>query len=429
MTACHKLQNTPSKSLLAYANLTANTTFPVSNHQIRMSADVEAVMQAAADAAGGVLTSLGKRTNDGAGLEGESEPKSFRTEGPPQTSVPPITATTTIDTAPTTTVAAAVTTPATTTAPAVDEDDDDDEEAAEDLKGMDRPPMTKAREVRLDQNRKAARDSRRRKKVMIEELQRSVIFFSRANGTLKQQNDELSRLFMQAQNQAAAVDTTGALVQPAGEPSATGIAPAAAAAATQMVVKPEGEQASNSFQQAQAQAVATQAMFESQGFPAAAARAAAQTMNASAPSADPATVPAPAVSQSSLPPMQPGATMQAMANFQQAAAAAMQAAIQGMQGIPGVNMNQLAATPVGANPQQAYTDTMTALAMQQAAAAAAAGGQQQFVMQPGMHFMAHPMLAWQQQQQQAQQQQQTQQQPPPQILPQAAAAPEPPKQD
>lgn len=388
-----------------------------------MSADVEAVMQAAADAAGGVLTSLGKRTNDGAGIEGESEPKTFRTEGPPQTSVPPITVTiaptTTADTAPTTTVATAVTTPATT---AVD-NEDDDEEDAEDIKGIARPPMTKAREVRLDQNRKAARDSRRRKKVMIEELQRSVIFFSRANGTLKQQNDELSRLFMQAQNQAAAVDSTGTSVQP-GEQSAIASAPAAA---TQIVVKAEGEQASNSFQQAQAQAVATQAMFESQGFPAAAARAAAQTMNASAPSADPVTAAAPAISQPSLPPMQPGATMQAMANFQQAAAAAMQAAIQGMQGIPGVNMNQLAATPVGANPQQAYTDTMTALAMQQAAAAAAAGNQQ-FVMQPGMHFMAHPMLAWQQQQQQAQQQQ-AQQQPPPQILPQAAAAPEPPKQD
>lgn len=390
-----------------------------------MSADVEAVMQAAADAAGGVLTSLGKRTNDGLGLEGESEPKSFKTsEGPLLTSVPPITAT--IPPAPTTTdvaaAAAALTTPVTTTAATTTTlDEDDDVEAAEDFKDIDRPPMTKAREVRLDQNRKAARDSRRRKKVMIEELQRSVIFFSRANGTLKQQNDELSRLFMQAQNQAAAVDSTGTSVQPVVEQSQS--QPIASAASTQAVVKPESEQASNTFQQAQAQAVATQAMFESQGFPAAAARAAAQTMNASAPSVYPATTSAPAISQpSSLPQMQPGATMQAMANFQQAAAAAMQAAIQGMQGIPGVNMTQLAATPVGANPQQAYTDTMTALAMQQAAAATATGNPQ-FVMQPGMHFMAHPMLAWQQQQQQQAQQQQ-QQPPPP-----APVAPEQPKQD
>jgi predicted negative regulator of RcsB-dependent stress response len=55
--------------------------------------------------------------------------------------------------------------------------------------------------------------------------------------------------------------------------------------------------------------------------------------------------------------------------------------LKGMQGIPGVNMNQLSAAPAGTNAAQAYTDTMTALAMQQAAAAAAAG--QQFVMQPG----------------------------------------------
>jgi hypothetical protein len=68
--------------------------------------------------------------------------------------------------------------------------------------------------------------------------------------------------------------------------------------------------------------------------------------------------------------MQPGATMQAMANFQQAAAAAMQAAVQGMKGIPGVSVQTLAAPTVGAsNPQQAYNDTMTALAMQVTAAA------------------------------------------------------------
>ena len=69
--------------------------------------------------------------------------------------------------------------------------------------------------------------------------------------------------------------------------------------------------------------------------------------------------------------------MQAMASFQQAAAAAMQSAMQGMQGVPGVNMTALASPPVGSNPQTAYQDTMTAFAMQHAAsqAAAAAAGQ------------------------------------------------------
>jgi hypothetical protein len=76
----------------------------------------------------------------------------------------------------------------------------------------------------MDQNRKFARDSRLRQKVMIEELQRRIIFFSSANETLKQQNDELSRLFMEAQNQAAAVDITlgqpGELSKPSASASA-----------------------------------------------------------------------------------------------------------------------------------------------------------------------------------------------------------------
>jgi hypothetical protein len=260
-------------------------------------------------------------------------------------------------------------------APASESDD------ASDSKPIKRQGMSKAREIRLEQNRKAARESRRRKKVMIEELQRSVIFFSRANGTLKQQNDELARLLMQAQAQVSAIESQPNNGQQATAPNAHS--------------KQEGkqQQQQQGFQQAQAQAVATQAMYESQGYPAAAARAAAHTMNAgSQNSAQQAQAPAASASQQSLPPMQPGATMQAMANFQQAAAAAMQAAVQGMQGIPGMAMNTLAAAPAGSNPQQAYNDTMTALAMQQAAAAAA--GQQFF---QGNPFMGHPMMAWQNQ--------------------------------
>jgi len=125
-------------------------------------------------------------------------------------------------------------------------------------------------------------------------------------------------------------------------------------------------------------------MFETQGFPAQAARSAAQTMNSS-----------------QLPPMQPGATMQAMANFQQAAAAAMQAAMQGMHG---VNAMHMTVTPApGQNAQQAFTDTMTALAMQQAAAAhigAAFMGQQQHHQQQH-HQQQHMQYQQQQHQQQA----------------------------
>lgn len=96
-------------------------------------------------------------------------------------------------------------------------------------------------------------------------------------------------------------------------------------------------------EQAAAQAVATQAMYESQGFPAGAARAAAQAMNASTPSQSAEQGAGPGAPQ-----MQPGATMQAMAAFQQAAAAAMQAAM---------GMNPTA-------PQQAYADAMNAFAQQ-----------------------------------------------------------------
>lgn len=179
--------------------------------------------------------------------------------------------------------------------------------ADDDLKPIKRSGnITKAREVRLEQNRKAARESRRRKKNMIEELQRSVVFFSRANSSLKQQNDELTRLLVQAQTQIAA--------QESGKQPATGEETSAAPPAPSQPVDPE---------QAQANAVATQAMFESQGFPAAAARTAAQTMNAGGTPAPAAAAVGTAQAPQPPPPlaaMQTGATMQAMANFQQATA-------------------------------------------------------------------------------------------------------------
>lgn len=137
-------------------------------------------------------------------------------------------------------------------------------------------PSSKARELRLEQNRKAARESRRRKKTMIEELQRSVIFFSRANSTLKQQNDELSGLLMQSQAQVAAIESgqqPAPPEQPKDQPQQLPVTQGQPAAAARGVVPPQGQAApstgagseeSNAFQQAQAQAVATQAVLESQ---------------------------------------------------------------------------------------------------------------------------------------------------------------------
>jgi hypothetical protein len=61
---------------------------------------------------------------------------------------------------------------------ASDEGDDTSEPKAKRSKKTNAP--VKTREMRLEQNRKAARESRKRKKVLVEELQRSVIFFSRS---------------------------------------------------------------------------------------------------------------------------------------------------------------------------------------------------------------------------------------------------------
>ena len=63
-----------------------------------------------------------------------------------------------------------------------------------------------SRVVRLEQNRKAASESRKRKRILLDELQRSVIFFTRANDTLKQQNQNLQTLLQQAQSQIKNMD-------------------------------------------------------------------------------------------------------------------------------------------------------------------------------------------------------------------------------
>jgi hypothetical protein len=99
---------------------------------------------------------------------------------------------------------------------------------------------------------------------MIEELQRSVIFFSRANSTLKQQNEELSRLLIQGQAQVAAIET-GQQPAPSMAPaSVTPVQPVAESPQPAAMQQPKLEEQSAAFQQAQAHAVATQAVLESQ---------------------------------------------------------------------------------------------------------------------------------------------------------------------
>jgi hypothetical protein len=170
------------------------------------------------------------------------------------------------------------------------------------------------------------------KKILpFKELQRSVIFFSKANGTLKMQNEELSRRYLEAKSRVASI-----------EGNSNG---------SETTCKVEESQTSQQVtphflnEQIQAQAVAAQALYESQGFPSGAARAAAQAMNGSTPGTEASST----ASTANVPQMQPGATMQAMAAFQQAAAAAMQAAM---------GMNP------ATNPQQIYTDAMNAFVQQ-----------------------------------------------------------------
>jgi len=54
----------------------------------------------------------------------------------------------------------------------------------------------KKRKERLEQNRISARESRKRKKTMIEELQRTVITLSRENKELNERNESLRRQLM-----------------------------------------------------------------------------------------------------------------------------------------------------------------------------------------------------------------------------------------
>ena len=53
------------------------------------------------------------------------------------------------------------------------------------------------RRERLEQNRVSARESRKRKKTMIEELQRTVITLSRENKDLNDRNETLRRQLME----------------------------------------------------------------------------------------------------------------------------------------------------------------------------------------------------------------------------------------
>jgi hypothetical protein len=170
-----------------------------------------------------------------------------------------------------------------------------------------KPTTRRSRELRLEQNRKAARESRRRKKVMMAELQKSLILFSKANAALKQHNEDLTRRILLAHSEVAKLGKP----VPSLDPSLA-VGPS--------MSKNAGTTASNTVSQVSSA--------EHSQVPVSQAHQGVTPVASTTPTSDVA------FSQQRLTNMQPGATMQTMANFQQAAAAAaMQAAGWGIQSL------------------------------------------------------------------------------------------------
>jgi hypothetical protein len=80
-----------------------------------------------------------------------------------------------------------------------DQDDHDDDHSSDGEIDPNATPGTKSkkRKERLEQNRISARESRKRKKTMIEELQRTVITLSRENKDLNERNEQLRSQLME----------------------------------------------------------------------------------------------------------------------------------------------------------------------------------------------------------------------------------------
>lgn len=88
-----------------------------------------------------------------------------------------------------------------------DDDDDDDDDGGGGAgsvggsgSGMGSDAKALKRKERLEQNRISARESRKRKKTMIEELQRTVIALSRENKDLNERNEQLRRQLVELGN-------------------------------------------------------------------------------------------------------------------------------------------------------------------------------------------------------------------------------------
>ena len=79
-----------------------------------------------------------------------------------------------------------------------EKEDTNSEDAIDDVGGdADEDVKVRKRKERLEQNRISAKESRKRKKTMIEELQRTVITLSRENKELNERNESLRSQLME----------------------------------------------------------------------------------------------------------------------------------------------------------------------------------------------------------------------------------------
>ncbi len=77
--------------------------------------------------------------------------------------------------------------------PTMTSNDDENTDGTNDSDNDDEDTRSLKRRERLEQNRISARESRKRRKNMIEELQRTVITLSRENKELNERNESLRR--------------------------------------------------------------------------------------------------------------------------------------------------------------------------------------------------------------------------------------------
>jgi hypothetical protein len=123
------------------------------------------------------------------------------------------------------------------------------------------------REERLALSRFVASESRRRKREMVEDLERSIAFFTMTNAEMKATNAELEREILLAKQRVFAAEK-GLAVAPQSNPG-------------RLLSLLQGSPSVEDEQAQAAHFAATQALYKSMGFPPAAARQAASTFAAS----------------------------------------------------------------------------------------------------------------------------------------------------